>query len=350
MKKRKSNNALKLGAFIFAIGFLIAAWIFIGYYKKVYDKAVSLSFETQFIFVGSDWSYQQLLSYLSDEGILSDTISFNWVANRKSFDSPKAGRYLLKDGMSNNELINLLRSGAQEPVNVTFNSIRTRADLAARVGAQLELDSMDLFKALTSAEVASEYGFNATTFVTMFIPNTYEFYWNTDADDFIKRMAKEYKRFWNSERKAKAKKLNMSQSEVTILASIVQAEQLEHPDERPRIAGLYVNRLKRKMPLQSDPTLIYAIGDFSIKRVLNKHKTINSTYNTYQNLGLPPGPINIAEISSIDAVLNYEEHNYLYMCAKPDFSSYHNFSKTLSQHNVYANQYRRELNRRRILK
>lgn len=291
-----------------------------------------------------------MISYLLDEAVLSDTVSFNWVAKQKSFSKPKAGKYLIKDGMSNNELINLLRSGAQSPVKLTFNSIRTRSDLAGRVSKQLELDSVDLLHVLTSSEVSSKYGFNKTTFVSMFIPNTYEFYWTTSTDEFVKRMAQEYKTFWNENRMTKARALNLSQSEVCILASIVQAEQLEHPDERPRIAGLYINRLRKGMPLQSDPTLIFAIGDFSIKRVLNKHKQINSNYNTYKRKGLPPGPINLPEISSIDAVLNYEQHNYLYMCAKPDFSSYHNFSQTLRQHNVYANQYRRELNKRKILK
>ena len=163
-------------------------------------------------------------------------------------------------------------------------------------------------------------------------------------------MASEYKRFWNAERIAKAKQMNLSQSEVSILASIVQAEQMGHPDERPKVAGLYINRLQRGIRLQSDPTLVYALGDFSIKRVLNEHKTLNSPYNTYIHGGLPPGPINLPELSSLEAVLNYEKHNYLYMCAKADFSGYHHFAKTLSQHNVYANQYRRELNRRRIMR
>jgi len=184
----------------------------------------------------------------------------------------------------------------------------------------------------------------------MFIPNTYEFYWNTSAEEFFKRMAKEYKAFWTSERIAKAKKIGLSQSEVSALASIVQAEQLFHADERSRVAGLYINRLNKGMLLQSDPTLIYALGDFTIKRVLNKHKIIKSPYNTYLNTGLPPGPINLPERSSIDAVLNYEKHDYIFMCAKEDFSGYHNFAKTNRQHEIYAAKYHRELNKRRIYK
>jgi UPF0755 protein len=186
--------------------------------------------------------------------------------------------------------------------------------------------------------------------LSIFIPNTYQFYWNTSAEQFMERMAKEYKAFWTDERKAKAKKIGLSQTEVAVLASIVQAEQSRHHDEKPVIAGLYINRLKKGMRLESDPTLVYAHGDFSIKRVLNVHKEIDSPYNTYRNSGLPPGPINLPEISSLDAVLNYKSHEYIFMCAKEDFSGYHNFSKTYQQHCIYANKYREALNKRKIMK
>ncbi len=350
MKKKKRRSGLKIGAIIFAFLFIGALWTVWNYYKKIYFEAVQLDGETEYFFIYSDWSFDDLVKQLYRQDIISDTASFIWVAQQKHFEHPKPGKYFLEDGMSNNALVNLLRSGNQTPVKVTFNAVRTRADLAGRVASQLELDSISLLNALTSKSYANRYGFNRQTFLTMFLPNTYELYWDTSTDEFIKRMAKEYKRFWNEERMGKARALNLSQSEVSILASIVQAEQMEHRDERAKIAGLYINRLRRKMPLQSDPTLIYALGDFSIKRVLNQHKRIKSDYNTYINKGLPPGPINLADLSSIDAVLNYEKHSYLYMCAKADFSGYHNFSKSLRQHNVYANQFRQELNRRRILK
>ena len=252
--------------------------------------------------------------------------------------------------MSNNDLVNLLRSGKQSPVKLTFNTIRTYEDLAGKVANQIEADSISLLKALRNPDLANKYGFSTATFFTLFIPNTYEFYWNTSAEEFIQRMAREYKSFWNESRRAKAKAIGLSQSEVAILASIVQAEQMSHPDERPKVAGLYLNRLKRGMRLQSDPTLVFAIGDFSINRVLNQHKSIQSPYNTYLYSGLPPGPINLPELSSLEAVLNPEQHSYLYMCAKADFSGYHHFSKTLSQHNVYAKEYQRELNRRKIMR
>lgn len=347
---KKKKAGLKIGLLIFIGLFCVAGYLFISYYQKVFKSNTSLNGETEYLYVKTGSKRSDLILNLSQKGILKDTTSFIWVADQKEFLTPKPGRYKLEDGMNNNELINLLRSGKQEPVQVTFNTIRTPKDLASKIGKQIEADSAELYHKITSGELASKYGFNSKTFMTLFIPNTYEFYWNTSADDFIKRMAKEYKRFWNADRIAKAKKQNLSQSEVSILASIVQAEQSEHRDERPKVAGLYLNRLERKMKLQSDPTLIYAVGDFSIKRVLNKHMTMDSPYNTYMYAGLPPGPINLPEISSIDAVLNPEKHQYIYMCAKADFSGYHNFSKSFFQHNAYAKAYRNELNRRKIMK
>ena len=195
-----------------------------------------------------------------------------------------------------------------------------------------------------------KHNFDQENRLSLFIPNKYEFYWNTSAESFVKRMAEEYKRFWNDERISKARTLGLSQSEVSILASIVQAEQLSHRSERPKIAGLYLNRLRIGMPLQSDPTIIFALKDFSIKRVLNKDKSINSPYNTYKFKGLPPGPINLPDIFSIDAVLSPEKHNFLYMCAKADFSGFHHFSTNLRQHNIYAAEYRKELNKRNVLR
>lgn len=347
---KKKKNKLKLGAILFGLVFLIAAFLFFDYYQKIYKSVTSISEDKAYIYIKSDWNRTDLVNYLFSEKILADTNSFIWVANQKNYLNPKPGKYLLKSGMSNNALVNLFRSGKQEPVRLTFNTIRTFNELAGKVGGQIEADSLELINAFRNPEIAAKYGFNSLTFFTLFLPNTYEVYWNTSAEEFIKKMANEYKRFWTDERKSKAKAMGLSQSEVSILASLVQAEQMQHRDERPKVAGLYVNRLKKGMRLQSDPTLIFALGDFSIKRVLNKHKELNSPYNTYKNAGLPPGPINLPEISSLTAVLNYEKHNYLFMCAKADFSGYHNFAKTNAQHNIYANQYRRELNRRRIMK
>jgi len=252
--------------------------------------------------------------------------------------------------MSNNELVNLLRSGKQVPVKLTFNSIRTPEQLAGKVAKQIEADSTDIIKLLKSESFTSSYGFNKYTIMTMFIPNTYEVYWNMSAEDFFRRMANEYKNFWTEERKQKAKNINLMQSQVSILASVVQAEQSVHHDEKRIIAGLYINRLQKRMKLESDPTLVYAVGDFEIKRVLNIHKEVESPFNTYKYLGLPPGPINLPEISSIDAVLNYQPNNYIFMCAKEDFSGKHNFAVTYNEHLRNAERYRAALNKRKIMR
>ena len=244
----------------------------------------------------------------------------------------------------------MLRLGEQVPVLMTFNNVRTKAQLAGTISRQLEVDSITLKQLLNNNDFLKKNKMDEKSSITLFIPNTYELWWSTSSEKLFERMALEYKKFWTKERKQKSKSLNLSQTEVAILASIVQAEQQTHPDERPVIAGLYVNRLKKKMRLESDPTLVFAHGDFSIKRVLNKHKEIDSPYNTYKNEGLPPGPINLPEPSSIDAVLNYKKNDYLFMCAKPDFSGYHNFAKTLKQHNINARKYREALNKKGVLR
>tara|TARA_R110002072_G_scaffold155968_1_gene306396 strand:- start:911 stop:1960 length:1050 start_codon:yes stop_codon:yes gene_type:complete len=347
---KKKKKSLRIGAFVFLLLFVIAGFLAVKYYQRIFNSAVKIDRSDPYVYVETGWSRADLVDHLHESQILKDTNSFNWTANQKSFFTPKPGKYALENGMSNNDLVNLLRSGKQSPVKLTFNTIRTYEDLAGKVANQIEADSISLLKALRNPDLANKYGFSTATFFTLFIPNTYEFYWNTSAEEFIQRMAREYKSFWNESRRAKAKAIGLSQSEVAILASIVQAEQMSHPDERPKVAGLYLNRLKRGMRLQSDPTLVFAIGDFSINRVLNQHKSIQSPYNTYLYSGLPPGPINLPELSSLEAVLNPEQHSYLYMCAKADFSGYHHFSKTLSQHNVYAKEYQRELNRRKIMR
>ena len=348
--KKKKKRKIQVGLILFLLGFSVALLLFYRYYQKIYQPAVQLEQAEGYYYIHSNWDFKTLVQDLYQKKIIVDTASFIWVAKQKSFTKPKAGRYQINDGMSNNQLVNLFRSGKQLPVKLSFNSLRSKQALSSRVAEQIEADSAQLMQLLEDPETASKYGFTKRTFICMFLPNTYEFYWDTQAADFIARMAKEYKRFWNQERISKAKALNLSQSEVSILASIVQAEQMAHPDERPKVAGLYINRLRRGMRLQSDPTLIYALGDFSIKRVLNRHKAVDSPYNTYKYTGLPPGPIYLPDRSSIEAVLNYQKHDYLYMCAKADFSSYHNFSKSLRQHNIYARQYQRELNRRKIMR
>jgi UPF0755 protein len=352
-KKQKISFTVKLIIALFAILITIGSiWIY-EVYKKIYQPSVFLDNKLQdyfYIPTGSDLAY--VANSLYEQGIIDNPATFTWVAERKNYKTKiYPGRYLLKAGMSNNQLIDLLRSGQQVPVKLTFNSIRTKEQLASKISRQLEADSLTLINLLNDDEFLYEkFKMGTSNILTLFIPNTYELWWNTSADKFLERMANEYKSFWNEERKAKAQNIGLSQTEVCVLASIVQAEQSRHNDEKPIIAGLYINRLKKGMRLESDPTLVYAWGDFTINRVLNIHKEIDSPYNTYRNSGLPPGPINLPEISSLDAVLNYTKNDYIFMCAKEDFSGYHNFSKTYDQHLNYANKYRAELNKRKIMK
>lgn len=317
------------------------------YYQKIYGS--SIESETDVVlYIPSNWDYTQLLEALEDSTWIKDVQDFDWVANRKNYPSLlKSGKYLIKSGWSNAQFVDLLRSGEQQPIKVTFNNQRTLAQLAGKLSKKLEPDSVAFLKHFSNPELISHYGFSEATFPALFVPNTYEFYWNTSPEKFVERMATEFKQFWNDDRKAKATKLGLTQSEVVTLASIVE-EETKMNDEKPRVAGVYLNRLRKNMPLQADPTLIFGIGDFSIRRVLNVHKKIDSPYNTYMYKGLPPGPIRIPEISSVDAVLNPQYHNYLYFCAKEDFSGYHNFAVNYRDHLNNARRYQQALNSRKI--
>jgi len=343
------KKTLKITALILFLALLAGGFWAYQTYQEIYAANVSINKESDFLYIPSHSNFDDLISELEEKHYLKDIASFKKVAELKSFSKVKAGRYTIHNKMSNNALINMLRIGDQTPVRITFNHIRTLKQLAGKVSVNIESDSISLVKKLYDKEIQKKYGFNSHTFISMFIANTYELYWNTSAEAFIKRMATEYKAFWNKKRKAKARKLGLSQSEVTTLASIVELESLKN-DEKPRIAGVYLNRLRKGMLLQADPTVIFAVGDFNIKRVLKKHLEIDSPYNTYKYKGLPPGPIYLPSVSSIDAVLNYEHHSYIYFCAKEDFSGYHNFAKSYSQHINNARKYQRALNRRRIYK
>lgn len=278
---------------------------------------------------------------------------FVWVSNKKNYPNTiKAGKYYISEGMNNNDLVNLLRSGKQTPVKLSFNNQDSFEKLAGRIAVQIEADSISLLKAFTNAEFTTQAGFNSKTSLGMYIPNTYQFYWNTSANFFQKRMLKEYKNFWNKSRIEKAKKLNLSKIQVITLASIVQKE-TALVKERPIVAGLYLNRYENKWPLQADPTIIFALKqkygtETVIKRVLTKDLAIDSPYNTYKNNGLPPGPIAMPDISSIDAVLNPAKHNYFYMCASITSIGQHEFSKTLSQHNKNAAKYQKWLSKQGV--
>ena len=294
-------------------------------------------------------TYEQVLDSLEKHDIVLDYNAFNWVAKRKNYAKLiKPGKYLLDKGLNTNEILNMLRSGNQQPVQVTFNNLRFIGELAGAVAKYIQPDSVELLKKFTDPATFEKYGFTESTFHCMFIPNTYEFYWTTTADQFLERMSMEYKHFWNEERRNKATKLGLTPEEVMTVASIVQ-EESNKKDEKPIIAGLYLNRIKRGMPLQADPTVKFALGNFRIKRVLKSHLEVESPYNTYKYPGLPPGPINFPEIGSINAVLNAAKTPYIYMCAREDFSGYHNFAKTLSAHNENARKYRQALDAQDIM-
>ncbi len=330
--------------FVVIAALAVVAFIFGKKYRDfIFNSNVTIDTEVAYLYIPNDSNYEDLLVILDTTGYVNNMESFKQVAEWKKYgDKILAGRYEIHDGMSNNELINLLRSGKQSPVKLSFISVRSLPILAGKVAVYIEADSTQIANLLMDPATAQKYGFNKQTFPAMFIPNTYEFYWNTSAEKFLERMADEFKKFWNEDRVAKASKLGMSQSEVSTCASIVESETQKN-DEKARIAGVYINRINKGMLLQADPTVVFAVGDFSLKRVLKRHLKIDSPYNTYVYPGLPPGPICIPSVSSIDAVLNYENHSYYYFCAKEDFSGYHVFASSLRQHNNNANRYHRAL-------
>ena len=322
------------------------------FYARIYQQNIDLVKNSkEYIYIPSGSSLIDVVNLLKNKNILINSNSFIWVAKQKKYDTNiKSGKYRINDKLNNNDLVNLLRSGNQVPVRVTFNNIRTIEDFASVISNQLEIDSNLIVQSILDSAFLESHNFSKYNVATLFIPNTYEFYWNISVENFISRLIKEYSAFWNKNRIRKAKEIGLTKKEVTILASIVEKEQNIKTDERKIIAGLYLNRIKKNMKLESDPTLVFALGDFSIKRVLNKDKKIKSKYNTYKYKGLPPGPICIPSINSIDAVLNAESHNYIFMCAKEDFSGYHNFAKTYKQHLKNARKYQKALNKRNIMR
>ena len=304
-------------------------------------KEVSLYIPT-----GSD--YDQVKTILKEANVIINEKSFFWVAQKKKYpENIRPGRYIVDNTMSNNDIVNMLRGGLQTPIKVTFNNIRDVDMLAGRIASQIEADSISISRLLHNQEYIKQLGFDNRTLPALFLPDTYEFYWNTDAEGFVNRMFQEYNKFWTEERKQQAQAKGLTPIQVSTLASIVNKE-TNMSDEMPRMAGVYLNRLNNNWLLQADPTLIFAWNDYTIKRVLDRHKEIESPYNTYKYPGLPPGPICIPSLTAIKAVLNAEDHHYFYFCAKEDFSGYHNFAKTLAEHNRNATKYQQALNQRGI--
>ncbi len=295
------------------------------------------------VFVPTGADYARLTDSLEASGAFVNPERFDKYARLKSLDKGvRPGRYKITRGASYGSVVNMLLNGYQEPVKLTFNNIRTFDRLAKVVSGYIEADSTHLMHLFSSDSVAAANGFDSNTFIAMFIPNTYEFYWTTDGEGFIARMKKEYEKFWSGRRDEEAAAIGLSRVQAVTLASIVN-EESKKADELARVAGVYMNRLRIGMKLQADPTVKFAVGDFTIKRVLDRHTAVVSPYNTYQVYGLPPGPICIPPINVVDAVLGYEKHDYIYFCASDDLSGYHKFARTLSEHNVNADRYRRKI-------
>jgi len=300
------------------------------------------------LYISTGTGFDSLLVILQRDTLLCRPATFVWLARRKRLPSHiHPGRYLIRRGMNNNTLINMLRGGFQDAVRVTLHNIRTVEALAGVVARQLEPDSAAFLSVLKDSAFIAGFGFDTATVIALFLPDTYEFYWNTSPRRFVRKMYREYMRFWDEERRRKAVALNLNPVEVATLASIVQ-EEVIHDDEMPRVAGVYLNRLRKGMRLQADPTVKFALREKGRKRILKKDLHIDSPYNTYRYAGLPPGPIRMPSKAAIDAVLNAEKHSYIYFCAKDDFSGYHNFARNLKEHNRNARLYRRALNKKRI--
>lgn len=337
-------------AILLLIIVIIGGFFAYNFYNKIYNKNVTT---TTYIYIPTNANFEIISNLVSP--YLKNKKSFNWVAKKKNYPNKiRAGKFQISEGMSNDDLVNHLRGGKAETIKLTFNNQDTFEKLAGRIANQIEADSISILNAMKDENFLKKNNFSKKTALAMYIPNSYDFYWNTSAEKFRDKMLAEYKRFWNESRVNKAKKQNLTPIQAITLASIVQKETATIA-ERPKVAGLYLNRLKGFWPLQADPTIIYAVKqkegqDYEIKRVLNKDLSIDSPYNTYTNFGLPPGPIGMPDISSIEAVLNPESHKYYYMCASVENIGQHEFAKTLSQHNVNARKYQNWITNRGILR
>jgi UPF0755 protein len=328
------------------IGLLIMGAMAYYIYNAMFVSNTSFAEENVLITIPSDAGYSEVRTIL--EPYLEDLSSFDALASRKKYTTNvKAGRFRLQKGMTNNDIINTIRS-KNLPLILSFNNQNSLEALAGRVGKQIEADSLDLIRTMKDSALLKSKGFNEATALGMYLPNSYEFFWNTNAEEFVERMFQEYKKFWTKDRLAKATAINLKPDEVMTLASIVY-EESKVKEEQPVVAGVYLNRLRIGMPLQADPTIKFAAYQLPqyertvIRRVLNEHKAIDSPYNTYKYTGLPPGLVCMPDLSAIDAVLNSSKHQFLYFAADPERVGYHNFATSLSEHNRNARAYQRYL-------
>ncbi len=323
---------------------------FVGY-RWIFSPNTAI-IEPYELYIPHQTSFADIMDELESESVLANMSSFEQVAKLMKYDKDEvpSGRYIIQPDWSNKQIISTLRAGIQSPIKLTISTARTVEDVAGVVGERIEADSLEVLSLFRDTAYISSLGFEPETIISLVIPDTYEMYWNTTAEDFFSRMKKEYDKFWaDKQRQSQLSDREMTRAEVSTLASIVEKE-TNLNSERPRMAGVYLNRLQRGIKLQADPTVVFGVGDFSIRRVLNKHLEYDSPYNTYMYEGLPPGPICMPSKSSIDAVLNAEQHDYLFFCAKPGYQGEHAFAKTNRQHERNAVAYRRWLNQERIMK
>ena len=311
-------------------------------YQNIFTDNTAFNNEEAHVYITNGATFNDVLDEVAP--LLKDKETFSKVAHRKGYvNNIKSGHFIIKKGMNNNDIINSIRVG-NIPILVRFNNQERLENLAGHLAYQLDTDSLSLLKAMKDTSFLQKAGFTHQTALGMYIPNSYEVYWNASAETIRDKMLAEYNKFWTAERKRKTEKLELTRDQVLSLAAIVQKETAK-TDERPRVAGVYINRIKRGMPLQADPTVIYAKKlndqnfDQIIKRVLYKDLEIDSPYNTYKYAGIPPGPITMPDISAIDAVLNYEDHDYYYFVANVNNFGYHKFAKTLAQHNRNRQEY-----------
>lgn len=323
---------------------IIGGGVIYYFYNAIYSPYTEKEYE---LFIEDTDTKESVLNELIDNGIINEAGSFNTVSKLMSFNKLKPGRYIIPSGITARQLISKLRAGQQDAVNLTFNNARLIEDLSGKLAKNIKLDSLELLEFMQTSNLVSEAGYDQETLMSLFIPNTYKVYYNISKEDLFKRLIKENKKFWTEERKAKAEVLGLTPKEVYTLASIVDKESLK-ADEKNRIAGVYLNRLDRGIALEADPTVVFALKQFDLRRILYKHLEYDSPYNTYKYPGLPPGPIGMSSISGIDAVLEKEDHEFIFFCAKPDGNGRHAFAKTLAGHNRNARKYQQWLNSRGI--
>ena len=342
----------KIFRFLFSMGLLLGGVLFYLYYLHfVKANIVSEGDETE-LFIRPNATVATVQANLKNLGILENPDAFSFLAGIKNYKGNNivAGKYVIRNGMTNNELINHLRAGnGKQAISITINLERELKQISGTLARDIMIDSATVYNWLSSESNAQSLGFSQETIIAMFIPNTYFIDWDVSAENLMKRMKAEYDRFWNNDRLTKLKNTGLTQQEVATLASIVYWE-TKIPQDMRTVAGVYINRLRKGIALQADPTLIFALGDYSIKRVLNKDKELESPYNTYKYAGLPPGPILIPPVNCIDAVLEFGNHNFYYFVAKEDLSGGTYFSRTYEEHLRYAAKYQRALNRRRVFR